>query len=126
MTLRGFGLGLRHEFLNEIVTTERAMDWLEIRAESWIHLGRTGRHTFDRIAERWPVVPHSVTMSIGGAEPLDAALFRAVSHLCTRVEAPFWSDHVCFATAKGTYFNDLLPLPFSDEALDYVKMTRPQ
>jgi uncharacterized protein (UPF0276 family) len=116
----GFGIGLRAEYTSALLTTERAIDWLEILAENWLDVGGACLRDLEACAERWPIVPHGVTMSIGGVSPLDRRLFEGMNALCRAVAAPFWSDHVCYATVQGTYFNDLLPLPFSEEALDHV------
>lgn len=120
MAIEGFGIGLRGEFILELLETRRQIDWLEIVPENWLNLGGLRRRQLDQCAERWSLVPHSVTMSIGGPDPLDRALFDGVSELCAKFAAPFWSDHICHAVSRGTYFNDLFPLPCSDEALDYL------
>jgi uncharacterized protein len=116
----GFGIGLRAEYTDALLRTERAVDWVEVVAENWLDLGGARLRDLEACAERWPLVPHGVTMSIGGPAPLDPRLFAGMSALCRKIDAPFWSDHVCYATLKGSYFNDLLPLPFSEEALDHV------
>lgn len=120
MAIQGIGLGLRGEFMTDLLGTERVIDWLEIIPENWLNVGGIRGRQFDQCAERWAMVPHSISMSIGGPDPLDVELFDAVTALCHRVHAPFWSDHICFSVAKDTQFNDLFPLPFSSEALDRV------
>jgi uncharacterized protein (UPF0276 family) len=120
MDLKGFGLGLRAEHLGHIADTERTIDWLEIIAENWIETGGTPRRHLERCAERWTIVPHGISMSIGGSDPLSEALFRDVSTLCRQLDAPFWSDHICFSSGKGAHYSDLLPLPSSDEALEHL------
>ncbi len=120
MTLSGFAIGLRDELLDELPGTSRAIDWLEIVPENWLGLGGVRRRELEICRERWPLVPHSITMSIGGPEPLSEALFAEMSTLCHEIDAPFWSDHICHAIVNGTRLNNLLPLPWSDEALEHV------
>ena len=121
MKVAGFGLGLRTEFMAELLEKhEHAIDWLEIIPENWIDLGGKRGRDLERCAERWPLVPHSVSMSIGGLDPLDRKLFRDVGARWRAIDAPFWSDHICYAVLHGKHVHDLLPLPCSDEALEHV------
>ncbi|MBK6692496.1 MAG: DUF692 domain-containing protein [Myxococcales bacterium] len=116
----GFGVGLRSEFLAELPKTERSVDWLEVIAENWTDVGGRLRRQLGACRERWAIVPHGVTMSVAGADPLSESLFTSVSRLCRELDAPFWSDHICCAVFGNAHVNDLLPVPSSDEALEYV------
>ena len=117
----GFGVGLRTAFVEEvagIANGERAPDWLEVTPENWVcHGGRRRRH-LDACIERYPVVPHSVSLSLGGPDPLDQEFLAAVDALCRRTGAPWWSDHLCYSTLGGAHTHDLLPLPLSEEAAE--------
>ena len=114
----GFGVGLRTPFATEIATTARAVDWLEVTPENWVTLGGRKRRMLDACIERFAVVPHTVSLSVGGRDPLDPAFLSAIDALCRRTRAPWWSDHLCYSTVNGAYTHDLLPLPLSDEAAD--------
>lgn len=116
----GFGVGLRRKFAGELPSTERRVDWLEMTPENWVRFGGRHRRMLDACAERWPIVPHSVSLSIGGPDPLDESFLREMDALCRRLDAPWWSDHVCWTVADGQYLNDLFPLPFSDEAVEHT------
>jgi uncharacterized protein (UPF0276 family) len=117
----GIGIGVRMEFARQLVDTGREVDWVEIVPENWLGMGGWRVPTLARIAERWTVVPHSISMSIGGLEPLDdMGLFTQMRELCRRVRAPFWSDHISFARIGGLYTHDLLPLPFNAEAVEHT------
>jgi uncharacterized protein len=118
----GIGIGLRRAFAEELLRTPRAVDWLEITPENWMGRGGRDRWLLDACAERWPIVPHAVSLSIGGPDLLDDELLDGVTALVRRLRAPWWSDHLAFSRAHGTYLQDLLPLPFSEEAVEHVTM----
>ncbi|MEX1363218.1 MAG: DUF692 domain-containing protein [Nannocystaceae bacterium] len=113
----GVGIGLRREHFAAIETTDRELDWLEIIPENYVGHGGAVRRNLVRCRERWPVVAHGVSMSLGGPDPLDSEYVRGLKQLLDELEAPFYTDHLCYATIGGTNFYDLLPLPFTDEAV---------
>lgn len=88
--------------------------------ENWIFRGGAARQLFEQCVERWPTVSHSVSLSVGGPDPLDGALLDGVRELSRRVKAPFWSDHLCWSSFGGAPLHELLPLPFTDEAAEHV------
>src|SRR5262249_6016653 len=71
-------------------------------------------------AERWPIVTHGLTMSLGGCDPLDAQYMRTLAAFVRSVETPWHSDHLCFGIVGGAVLHDLLPLPFTREAAAHV------
>jgi uncharacterized protein (UPF0276 family) len=118
--ISGIGVGLRREFADEILAAHergRRVDWLEITPENWMFRGGRPRRLLDECAERWPISPHAVSLSIGGLDPLDDPFLDAMERLCRDVGAPWWSDHLCYSTVNGRPTHDLLPLPFTDEAV---------
>jgi uncharacterized protein (UPF0276 family) len=119
--LGGIGVGVRIEFVRALIETSRQVDWVEIVPENWLGMGGWRPRMLERYAERWVVVPHSVSMSIGGNDPLDdTRLFSEMRDLCRVTDAPFWSDHISYARLGGVYTHDLLPLPFHEEAVEHV------
>ena len=121
--LSGIGVGLRKPFAQALLEREAEagrVDWLEITPENWVFFGGRARQTLDACAERWPIVSHSVSLDIGGEGPLDPIFLEAVHALNRRLEAPWWSDHVCYSGLRGRPLHDLLPLPFTEEAADHV------
>jgi uncharacterized protein (UPF0276 family) len=118
--VQGVGLGLRHEFAEALVDRFCRIDWLEITPENWMQFGGRRRRVLDACAERWPIVPHSVSLSVGGGDPLDDVFLDSLSTLCRQVGAPYASDHLCYSTLGGAYTHDLLPLPFTEEALEHT------
>ncbi len=116
----GAGIGLRREFYARLPETSRALDWVEIIPENFLTLGGRPQRTLDACVERWPTLPHGVALNIGGPEPLDEDYLRRLEALVARVDAPFFSDHLCYSRLGGAYLYDLLPLPFSEEAVEHV------
>jgi uncharacterized protein len=116
----GVGIGLRREFHDEILRTARRVDWLEIVSENFMESAGRPRYVLDACRERWPIVPHGVAASVGHA-PRDADRYAgALGELVARIDAPFFSDHLCYSSLGGQQSFDLLPLPFTEEAVDAV------
>jgi hypothetical protein len=118
--IRGIGLGLRRPFAKELLRTERRVDWLEVTPENWVHLGGERARLFSACAERWPLISHSVSLSIGGPDPLDGALLEALEALRKQVGFELWSDHLCYSSAGGKQLHDLFPLPATEEVVEHV------
>jgi uncharacterized protein (UPF0276 family) len=117
--LSGVGIGLRRAFHDAILETRRRIDWLEIVPENFAGKGGRARRVLDRCLERWPIVAHGVTLSVGGPDSMDDYL-AAMRPLVDRIRAPFFSDHLAYSTIAGEATFDLLPLPFSPEAVRHA------
>jgi uncharacterized protein (UPF0276 family) len=122
VTVQGVGLGLRWEFLDELAkrvedaeTAPEAplpIDFLEVSPENY--MGRGGRYpaALASFAERFPIVTHGLTMSLGGADPLDGAYLDDLASFVRSVRSPWHSDHLCFGSVGGRALHDLLPVAF--------------
>jgi len=119
-TLRGVGIGLRRKHFAAILETTRRLDWLEIIPENFVDYGGRSAATLAACAERWPIVSHGVSMSIGGPDPIDGDFLARVGRLLARIGCPWWSEHLCFAKGNGYALHDLFPLPFTEEAARHV------
>jgi len=120
LPMRGFGLGLRAAHYEEIAATRPRLDWLEILTENYLVDGGRPLQWLDRIRADYPVAMHGVSLSIGSTDPLDQDYLRQVRALAGRVE-PLWiSDHLCWTGVAGKNLHDLLPLPYTEEALSHV------
>jgi uncharacterized protein len=116
----GFGLGLRKQHYADFLSHEVPVDFVEIISENFMATGGRPIHTLDAIKERHPVAMHGVSMSIGSALGLNRDYLEALKVLADRV-CPLWvSDHLCWTNVDGFNSHDLLPLPYTDEALDIV------
>ncbi len=116
----GFGLGLRPEHYLEVLERWPAVDWFEIISENYLVDGGKPLHYLDRIRERYPMVMHGVSLSIGGSDPLDPEYLAGLKRLAARVEPAWVSDHLCWTGIGGRNLHDLLPLPYTEEAIAHV------
>jgi uncharacterized protein (UPF0276 family) len=116
----GFGLGLRVEHYADILDGNPAVDWFEALTENYLVPGGRPLHNLMRVRERFPVALHGVSLSIGSTTPLDLGYLAQVKALAARVQPVWISDHLCWTGVNGKNLHDLLPLPFTEEALAHV------
>ncbi|HVY44812.1 MAG TPA: DUF692 domain-containing protein [Minicystis sp.] len=116
----GVGLGLRTVHYAHILEHRPDVAWFEILSENYMQTKGRPLHFVDRVAERYPVALHGVSMSIGSADPLDEAYLDELVRLRDRVRARWVSDHLCFTGVAGKNTHDLLPLPYTAESLRHV------
>ena len=124
MTLEGFGLGLRPQHFPEILgddpTSTDGVDWFEILSENFIDVGGPPMRSMMAVRERFPIVMHGVSMSIGSTDPLDMEYLQGLKALADKVQPVLISDHLCWTGAHGVNMHDLLPLPMTEETVDHV------
>ena len=118
--IAGFGLGLRTEHYEAVFSGQRRVDWFEILTENFLVPGGRPLHNLERIRADYPVVMHGVSMSIGSTAPLNKKYLREVRALADRIEAGWISDHLCWTGIDGINLHDLMPLPYTEEALTHV------
>lgn len=116
----GFGLGLRPAHYPTVLATEPRVDWWEVISENFMVAGGNPRRVLRAVRERWPVVLHGVSLSIGSVDPLDEDYLARLSRLVSEVEPAIVSDHLCWARFAGHSAHDLWPLPYTEEALAHV------
>lgn len=116
----GFGLGLRSQYHQEILDQAPAVDWFEVISENYLVGGGKPLYYLDAIAERYPLVMHGVSLSIGGPHPLDRDYLHQLKTLAQRIQPRWVSDHLCWSRGNAHQLHDLLPLPFSEESLTHV------
>ncbi|MFO0723183.1 MAG: DUF692 domain-containing protein [Myxococcota bacterium] len=116
----GVGVGLRTVHFRHLLEHAPALDWLEIISENFLDTAGRPLEVLDRLAARYPIVMHGVSLSIGSTERLDRAYLRRLRALRDRVKAHWVSDHLCFTSAGGINTHDLLPLPYTRAALRHV------
>jgi len=116
----GFGLGLRVDHYEAILADRPPVDWFEVLTENYLVPGGKPLNYLMRIRERYPVAMHGVSLSIGSTAPLDREYLRQVKALAARLEPEWVSDHLCWTGVAGRNTHDLLPLPYTREAVDHV------
>ncbi|MBM9488580.1 DUF692 domain-containing protein [Pseudomonas sp. ICBG1301] len=116
----GYGLGLRKEHYCDFLETSVPVDFVEVISENFMVAGGQPRHILRQVRERHPVALHGVSMSIGTAEGLDAHYLRRLKSLVDEIEPLFVSDHLSWSRSGHFNAHDLLPVPYTEEALDRV------
>jgi len=113
------GIGLRSPHLADIARERPAIGFLEIHAENYL-APSAALQAVERLRRDYPLSLHAVGLSLGSADGLDEAHLARVAALVRRLEPAWVSDHLSWSVSGGRYFNDLLPLPYTEEALEVV------
>ena len=116
----GAGLGLRRPLMNKLMADPPAeIDFMEVAPENWIHIGGRLGHKFRFFAERYPILLHGLSLSIGAPSPLNEKLLYDIKAFMDEHDIPFYSDHLSFCGDDGQLY-DLMPIPFTEDAVKYV------
>jgi uncharacterized protein len=116
----GLGVGLRAVHFDYILKHQPAVDWFEVISENFVDSQGRPRYVLQQIAERYPVVMHGVSLSIGATDPLDFEYLGKLKKLAREVNAHWISDHLCWTGVLGRNTHDLLPVPFTEQTLRHV------
>ena len=116
----GCGVGLRTEHYDVITREWPRMDWFEAISENFMDSGGRPLQVLEALRRRYPVALHGVSLSIGSVDPLDADYLARLRALVERIQPAIVSDHLCWTGVEGEQLHDLLPLPFTDEAIEHV------
>ena len=116
----GYGLGLRTDHYEEILKGEPNIDWFEIISENYMVEGGKPLYYLDQIAERYPLVMHGVSLSIGSSDPINMDYLKDLKKLEARIKPKWISDHLCWTSHGGHNTHDLMPLPYNQETLNHV------
>lgn len=116
----GLGVGLRNVHFGEILERWPAIDWFEAISENFMDSGGRPRSVIRQIAERYPVVLHGVSLSIGSTDPLRLDYLARLRGLADEIDAAWVSDHLCWTGVAGHNSHDLLPLPLNEDTLAHV------
>jgi uncharacterized protein (UPF0276 family) len=123
-TMQGQGVGLRAQHYPELVGALRngsdAPAWLEVISENFFEPGGNARRVLHEVRAHLPIALHGVSLSIGSVDALDERYLRALCALIAELEPALVSDHLCWGSVNGYYAHDLLPMPYSEEALAHV------
>src|SRR5262249_53059670 len=122
----GVGLGLRWEFLDDVLDALSSnsrlpgVDFFEISPENYMRRGGYFPDALARVSEHYPMLAHGLTMSLGGTDPLGDAYMKELRAFLDRIEPPFHSDHLCFSGTEGRMLPDLLPVPFTTATAKHI------
>jgi uncharacterized protein (UPF0276 family) len=116
----GVGIGLRTAHYAHVLREHPAVDWFEILSENYMQTAGRPLHFLDAVAEKYPIVMHGVSLSIGSTDPLDRAYLTELRALRDRTRARWVSDHLCWTGVAGRNTHDLLPIPYTEESLHHV------
>ena len=114
------GIGLRAPHVREIVDSGPDLGWVEVHSENYFGDGGQPHRFLERIRADYPLSLHGVGLGLGSADPLDLEHLRKLARLIERYEPGLVSEHLCWSAAGGRHLNELLPLPYTEEALDHV------
>lgn len=116
----GFGLGLRTDHFHEVLAQRPNVDWFEIISENFFVAGGKPKHYLHKIREHYPMVMHGVSLSIGSTDPLDYDYLKQLKVLASEIEPRWVSDHLCWTGVNQTNSHDLLPMPYTEEAITHI------
>jgi len=116
---QGAGLGLRRDFAEEVLRTPSQVDFYEVAPENWMRFGGRLGKQFRALTERFPFVCHGLSLSLGGPTPLDEDFLLELKAFLREHQIPLYSEHLSFCSDDGLLY-DLMPIPFTSEAVDYV------
>ncbi|MBY0408432.1 MAG: DUF692 domain-containing protein, partial [Rickettsiales bacterium] len=116
----GFGLGLRPKHYSYIFEHQPKVDWFEIISENFMDTDGKPRRNLARILEYYPVVMHGVAMSIGTVDPLNSEYLTKLKKLADDIKPAWISDHLCWTGIAHKNTHDLLPVPYTEEALKHI------
>ncbi|MHC9510911.1 HvfB family MNIO-type RiPP peptide maturase [Kangiella sp. M94] len=118
--ITGAGLGLRRDFLDEYDALDQSdVDFMEVAPENWIPYGGRLQEQFRRYTDRFPFVIHGLSLSIGGPTPLDTDFVKQVAEFIKTYDIQCYSEHLSYCSDDGHMY-DLMPIPFTEEAVHYV------
>ena len=118
--LQGTGVGLRSTHIGRILSERPAVPWFEVLADNHVAAGGLIPRQLAAVRADYPISFHCVGMSLGGTDPLDHDYLRTLKRMIDTFEPTQVSDHLCFSSHASYHYHDLLPLPYTEEALQHV------
>jgi uncharacterized protein (UPF0276 family) len=114
------GIGLRSPHHDAVIVERPDVGWLEAHTENYFHAGSPAAQALERARSLYPLSLHGVGLALGSADPIDREHLIAVRHAIRHFEPVLVSEHACWGHVDGQHFNDLLPLPYTDEAVEHL------
>jgi uncharacterized protein (UPF0276 family) len=116
----GYGVGLRRQHYSHVLETRPEVDWFEVVSENFMVAGGRALEVLEGVRASYPIAMHGVSMSIGSTDPLNRDYLKQLRDLARRFEPAWISDHLCWTGVGGRNLHDLLPLPYTEEAIRHV------
>src|SRR5271167_5229635 len=116
----GFGVGLRRPHYLRILDERPSMDWFEVISENFMVEGGRPLEVLEGVRSQYPIVMHGVSLSIGSTDPLNVGYLKQLATLARCFEPAWISDHLCWTGVGGRNLHDLIPLPYTEEAVRHV------
>lgn len=118
--VNGAGLGLRRSFIDEIMQLDHPpIDFIEVAPENWMEMGGRLGKKLQAFSERFPMLCHGLSLSLGSPAPLDEAFVKRIKHFLDQHQVRLYSEHLSYCSDEGHLY-DLMPIPFTDEAVEHV------
>lgn len=119
--VEGVGVGFRRELAKELLqATVDAPSFVELAPENWMGIGGRWGKVLREVVERYPILTHGLSLSLGSPEPLDWNFLRELKHFLEQTRAEIFSEHLSFCKCANAHLHELLPLPFTEEAVLHV------
>lgn len=120
MIIRGTGVGLRAQHFSYILENLPPVPWFEVLTDNYLNEGGVARANLQRVCEHYPIVLHGVGLSLGSTDPLDSNYLHKLKNLATHLQPSYISDHLSWVSVNGQHTHQLLPLPYTEEAITHV------
>jgi uncharacterized protein (UPF0276 family) len=114
------GVGFREPSRTELFRNRDSVDFLEVTADHYLNAPKEKWAELELLADHFPIIPHGLDLSLGGADGIDADYLAAMADLVERLEPPWWSEHIAFTRAEGRPIGHLAPSPCTREAVDAI------
>jgi uncharacterized protein len=115
------GLGYRRDFAEEFLSRKNIQpDFIELAPENWMEIGGYWKKQFDKVAEKYPIFSHGLSLSIGSPDPLDMDFLKKVKAFLKRYDVKIYSEHLSFSKCDNAHLYDLLPVPFRKDAVKHI------
>jgi uncharacterized protein (UPF0276 family) len=116
----GYGVGLRRQHYSHVLESRPKVDWFEVISENFMVAGGRALQVLEGVRDNYPIAMHGVSLSLGSTDPLNRDYLRQLRELARRFEPAWISDHLCWTGVGRRNLHDLLPLPYTEEALRHV------
>ena len=119
--IKGVGIGFRRSLANDLIELESGgIDFIEFAPENWMRLGGFWKQKLDKAAEKFPIVCHGLSLSIGSPDALDLDFVKELKLFLDRYEVELYSEHLSYSKCANAHLYDLLPIPFRQDAVDHI------